>query len=329
MSLHVSSWEHHLLGIASEAQRSHIADEPLAEIPAALLSLGYQQAHAVTRLNSRTFFIASGLLPHQKRRAVRALYAFCRISDDLVDRAESDPTHALAQWRRLVSKPQSNLDHPIALAWLDTRTRFGIPSRYAEQLLNGVAQDLYKTRYANFDELAHYCYGVACTVGLMSMHIVGYTSPEAFPYAIRLGVALQLTNILRDVGEDWQNGRLYLPQDELATFGLTEEDIDRAEVTPQWRTFMRFQIDRARRLYRAALPGLAHLHPDGRFAIGAAVELYQAILADIEANDYNNFTRRAHIGAWAKLRRLPGIWWRAQNPQQAYPHHPFPPSHSA
>lgn len=323
MSIHVSNWEHHLLGIASEAQRSHSAEEHFADLPAGLLRLGYQQAHQMTRLNSRTFFIASSLLPREKRRAVRALYAFCRVSDDVVDRAKTDPIYGLTQWRRLVAKPQTNFehpDHPIALAWLDTRTRFGIPVRYAEQLLNGVAQDLHKTRYANFDELAHYCYGVACTVGLMSMHIVGYTSPEAFPYAIRLGVALQLTNILRDVGEDWKAGRLYLPQNELAAFDLTEADIAEARVTPQWRAFMRFQIDRNRRLYRAALPGLAYLHPDGRFAIGAAAELYQAILDEIEANDYDNFNHRAHLSTWAKLRRLPGIWWRSQNPQQAYSH---------
>ena len=147
----------------------------------------------------------------------------------------------------------------------------------------------------------------------MSMHIVGFAGPEAIPYAVKLGVALQLTNILRDVQEDWDSGRLYLPQDELVDFGLTEADIAAGQVSDRWRAFIRYQIERNRRIYAEAMPGIALLDPDGRFAIAAAAELYGAILDDIVAHDGDVFSRRAHLDGWSKLRRLPGIWWRARN----------------
>ncbi|MEO8392138.1 MAG: squalene/phytoene synthase family protein, partial [Chloroflexota bacterium] len=134
----------------------------------------------------------------------------------------------------------------------------------------------------------------------------------ALPYAVKLGVALQMTNILRDVGEDWQAGRLYLPQEELAAFHLTEADIGRGQSGARWRDFMRFQIERTRRLYDEAEPGIAMLNPDGRFAISAAADLYRAILTDIEAHDYDVFSRRAHIGAVGKLARLPRIWRKSR-----------------
>ena len=153
----------------------------------------------------------------------------------------------------------------------------------------------------------------------MVMHIIGFSGPEAIPYAVRLGVALQLTNILRDVGEDWHADRLYLPQNELAAFGLTEEDIDVGRVDDRWRAFLGFQIARNRRLYAQAMPGIALLHPDGRFAIAAAAGLYRAILEDIEAHDMDVFTRRAHVSQWSKVRRLLGMWmWaRRLHPAQA------------
>ena len=163
-----------------------------------------------------------------------------------------------------------------------------------------------------FHDLATYSYGVASTVGLMSMHIIGYSGPEAIPYAIKLGLALQMTNILRDVAEDWQRGRVYLPQDELAYFGLTEGTIADGRVTDQWREFMRFQIDRNRQLYAEAWPGIGMLNKKGRFAIAAAAGLYRGILNDIENHDYDVFSRRSHIGTFGKLRRLPMLWWQSR-----------------
>jgi phytoene synthase len=134
------------------------------------------------------------------------------------------------------------------------------------------------------------------------------------PYAIKLGVALQLTNILRDVGEDLRNGRIYLPQDELAEFGLTEADLETGIVTNEWREFMRFQIARARGLYGEAWRGVALLNRDGQMAIAAAADFYQGILDDIEANDYDVFSRRASLSAWQKISRIPSLWWKLHKP---------------
>lgn len=306
------AWEHRLLSWAYEAldDRPHARAASTAA-PSGLLSSAYQYSVGVTAAHSRTFYLASGLLPAGKRAAARALYAFCRVTDDLVDRPGPAAAQHLDDWRRRAFASHPASDDPVALAFADARARYGIPRRYAEQLVEGVSRDLSPARYATFGDLAAYCYGVASTVGLMAMHIIGYAGPEAIPYAVRLGVALQLTNILRDVGEDLAAGRVYLPQDELANFGLEEDDLAAGRVSRAWRDFMRFQIDRNRALYAEAVPGIALLAPDGRFAIGAAAGLYQAILDDIEAHDYDVFSRRAHLSAAAKVRRLPGIWWRS------------------
>ncbi len=276
-----------------------------------LLERAYARSDALTRLHSRTFYLASGLLPRAKRRAVRALYAFCRTTDDLVDRVQGNARVALDAWRRKALGDCAHTEDLNLLAWLDTQQAYGIPGAFAEQLIDGIARDLIETRYTTFDQLTSYCYGVASTVGLMAMYIIGFRGPEAIPYAVKLGVALQLTNILRDVGEDWRLGRLYLPQDELAAFGLTEGDLEAGRVDGRWRAFMRFQIERVRRLYAESLPGVAMLHRDGRLAIAAAAELYRAILDDIEAHDMDVFRRRAHVSTHGKLLRLPGIAWRA------------------
>jgi phytoene synthase len=212
---------------------------------------------------------------------------------------------------------RTSLDHPpdddlVAVAWADTRARYQIPRRYTQQLLDGVARDLRQRRYQTFEELASYAYGVASTVGLMSMHIVGFSGSEAIPYAVKLGVALQLTNILRDVAEDWGRGRLYLPQEELAAFGLGEADLTAGRVDGRWRRFMRFQLERNRRLYQEAWPGINVLDGDGRLAIAAAAAIYRAILDDIEAHDYDIFRRRARVSSWGKLRLIPGLWWRTR-----------------
>jgi phytoene synthase len=233
-----------------------------------------------------------------------------------VDRAQGDQQAQLMLWRRRILSVNPPIDDLVAVAWTDARLRYGVPVRYAEQLIDGVAKDLTRVRYQTFEELAAYCYGVASTVGLMSMHIVGYAGQDAVPYAIKLGVALQLTNILRDIAEDWRADRLYLPQADLATFGLSEADITQGlatgEVTMRWQEFMRYQIERNRHLYQEAMPGIRLLDPDGRFAIAAAAELYRGILDDIEAHQYDVFTRRAALSKWEKLRRLPGIWWRSR-----------------
>jgi 15-cis-phytoene synthase len=306
-----ASWEHQLLAMAFEGLESHILAEPVPA-EASLLETAYRHCEATTAEHSRTFFLASALLPARKRRAARALYAFCRISDDLVDRSGPDPIGMLMAWQTRSLSAHPCEDDLAALAWADTRARYRIPRRYAEQLIEGVSRDLAQTRYESFEELSAYCYGVASTVGLMAMHIIGFEGRQAIPYALKLGVALQLTNILRDVGEDWRAGRIYLPQQELAEFSLSEDDLAQGRVDARWQAFMRFQIDRNRRLYQEAAPGISLLERDGRFAIAAAADLYQAILDDIEAHQFDVFTRRAHLTTLGKLRRLPGIWRRSR-----------------
>ncbi len=323
-------WEERLLDLAyqplASADQRFLRDHPAPiATDARTLAQAYAHCAALTRKHSKTFYLASGLLPPKKRPAVRALYAFCRVSDDLVDgddpplnSGQQAKRHRIARldaWRQRALSDNASEDDPVVLAWADTRARYHIPVEYAAQLIDGVARDIESTRYTTFADLAEYAYGVASTVGLMAMHIIGFSSAEAIPYAVKLGVALQLTNILRDVGEDWRSGRLYLPLSELDKFGLSEIDVARGlerKLDERWRALMRFQIARARRLYAEALPGVAMLHSDGRFAISAAAELYCAILDDIEIHDYDVFSRRAHIDQWGKLRRLPGIWRRAR-----------------
>lgn len=309
-----AAWEYRLLSWAHEASTSPAIDSQITS-EADILNDAYDYCARVTRTNSRTFYMASGWLSEDKRRAVHALYAFCRSTDDLIDetRGLAEAEKVFANWRTRLSHPHPAAHDPVPLAWADAQTRYRIPGGYADQLIAGVTRDVTQKRYHSFAELTEYCYGVASTVGLMSMHIIGFKSQEALPYAVKLGIALQLTNILRDIGEDWQSGRLYLPLDELAHFGLREADVAAARVDDRWRDFMRFQIDRVRRLYAEAKPGIAFLNADGRFAITAAAELYRAILEDIEAHDYDVFHRRAHVGLWGKLSRLPGIWWNSTN----------------
>lgn len=316
------TWEGTLLSMAQEAMHGRNQGIESLGVDRQQLQIAYKRCEEVTSLHSRSFYWASQLLPASERQAVRALYAFCRVTDDIVDQpgpllpnfssSRQMIEHKLSEWRQIAFSSTPPCHSEIGLAWADTRLRYNIPHKYGEQLINGVLTDLTKTRYATFDELASYAYGVASTVGLMSMHIIGFGSSEAIPYAIKLGVALQMTNILRDVGEDWANGRLYLPQDELAEFGLSEIDFDRGEVDDRWRNFMRFQIERNRRLYEEAWPGIALLASKGRFSIAAAAGLYKGILKEIERNDYNVFNSRSYVGTMGKLTRLPALWWRSR-----------------
>lgn len=329
------TWEHALLAKAYEALHTPATNlRVLAPTAQSACEAAYSYCAQLVKYNSPTFYLASALLSQEKRRAVRALYAFCRATDDLIDQLpapgdmrgawpDQSAWDALGHWKiRLGQSP--NAYDPVPLAWADTKARFQIPHGYECQLIEGIARDLRQQRYETFADLADYCYGVASTVGLMVMHIVDFQGEAALPYAVKLGIALQLTNILRDVGLDWQAGRLYLPLDELARFGVAEADIARGQVNARWQAFMRFQIARARALYAEAEPGIALLAPEGRFAIAAAASLYRAILDDLEAHDFDVFHRRAHIGAWGKLQRLPGIWWRSHTLPR---HSPRPGEH--
>lgn len=304
-----ANWENHLIALAGNLP--HPSTRPFFSYWAGDIELqkAYKHAETVTAEHSKSFHFASALLPEEKRSAVRALYAFCRTVDDIVDESTDDERETrLEYWRRMIDTG-SFADHDLtAAAWGDTLTRYHIPRHYAHQLIDGVHRDLFQSRYQTFDELATYCYGVASTVGLMSMYIVGFKNNTAVPYAIKLGVALQMTNILRDVGEDFRNGRLYLPREELAFYGIREQDIAEGRITDQWRQFMKFQIERTRQLYEESWAGVKLLEREGQLAIGAASVFYQGILEDIEKHDYDVFTRRASLSAMGKLGRVPALW---------------------
>jgi phytoene synthase len=230
--------------------------------------------------------------------------------DDIVDESSDAQREAqLDYWRAMVETTAFAENDMVAAAWADTLTRYHIPRHYALQLIDGVARDLSQARYQTFDDLATYCYGVASTVGLMSMYIIGFDDSKAVPYAIKLGVALQMTNILRDIGEDYQNGRFYLPREELVFYGIQEADVAVGRVTESWRHFMRFQIDRTRQLYRESQAGVSMLEKEGQLAIAAASVFYQGILDEIEKNDYDVFSSRLSLSTWGKLKRIPALVW--------------------
>lgn len=305
-----ANWENQLLALAGNIP--HPRTRPFFSYWAGDASLrkAYKQAEKITSQHSKSFYLASGLLPEEKRLAVRALYAFCRTVDDIVDESSDVQREAqLDYWRTMVETTSFADNDLVAVAWADTLTRYHIPRHYALQLIDGVARDLSQIRYQTFDDLATYCYGVASTVGLMSMYIVGFDDSKAVPYAIKLGVALQMTNILRDIGEDYRNGRLYLPREELIFYGIHEADIAAGRVTENWRQFMRFQIDRTRQLYQESRAGVSMLEKEGQLAIAAASVFYQGILDEIEKNDYDVFSSRLSLGTWGKLKRIPALVW--------------------
>jgi phytoene synthase len=241
---------------------------------------------------------------------VRVLYAFCRITDDLVDKFEGDSGAALEQWRARTLAPHPPADDLLLAAWSAVREQYQIPLTYVRQLIDGIALDLTQRRYETFKDLARYCYGVASTVGLMAMHIIGYRDRAAIRYAVKLGVALQLTNILRDIGEDSRRGRIYLPQEDLTRFGYSPDELRRGVINARFRELLDFEIGRANDLYMEASAGIRLLSPDGRMAIAAAAELYRGILSKIQANGYDVFQRRAHLSTREKLARLPALWWQ-------------------
>ena len=305
-------WETDLLALAYEAINSRKLPLPTVIRDHGILQNAHDHCDSLTAYHSRSFYVASSLLPTEKQKAIRALYAFCRVTDDIVDNNPGGDDSLLRQWCQRAFSNTPPLNDPVVVAWADARTHHHIPIRYAEQLVEGIARDLKQSRYETFADLATYCYGVASTVGLISMHIIGFDGPKALLYAIKLGLALQMTNILRDVAEDWQRGRVYLPQEELAAFGLDEEVIAAGIVTEKWRKFMRFQINRNHQLYEEAMPGIKMIDKSGRFAIAAAAGFYRAILNDIERHDYDVFSRRAYVGKWGKIRLIPKFWWQSR-----------------
>jgi phytoene synthase len=270
----------------------------------------YTLCRAMTRHHSKSFFLATRLLPPPKRRAMEAFYAFCRSSDDAVDMS-ADGAGTLARWVALVQHPTPPADQPVLLAWNDVCIRYNLPFDLVCELLAGVAMDLSVQRYETFAELWVYCYRVASVVGLISMRVIGY-QPGAEAYAIRLGIALQLTNILRDVGEDAARGRIYLPLEDLRRFGITEQEILDGVNDERFHALMRFEIERAEALYRASWPGILLLNRDGQLSVAAAALLYRGILGKIVENEFDVVNKRACLSASEKLIMLPAIHRKLQ-----------------
>ena len=306
---------------AYDNMAAHCAAE--AHKPAESVLWAYQECAEVIRYHSKSFYFSARLLPPGKRESIMALYAFCRLSDDLVDNADNgnQPNRAIARaqaglslnyWATINAAVTPTVAHPVVVAWADTRNRFGIPQTLADELLEGVRMDLSISRYDSWDDLWLYCYRVASTVGLMSMYITGTETMDAVPYAVQLGVALQLTNILRDVGEDARAGRIYLPREDMERFGYTEEMLLEGVRNESFVRLMKFEIERAHALYEAAQPGVAMLPADSRLAVAAAGTLYRGILGKIEENNYDVFNRRAHLSKSEKLRALPALWLQAK-----------------
>jgi phytoene synthase len=258
----------------------------------------YALCRDIARDHSKTFYMSSSFLSPEQRRAVWAVYAFCRTADDIVDRTA--PAHErlsqIDQWEaQLLAAHEGHAFDPIFTAYADATARFSIPLEPALALLQGARRDITVRRYATYDELRDYCYLVASTVGLLVTPILGVTTDAALPYGIELGRAMQMTNILRDVGEDARMDRIYLPAEDMLRFGYTEERLFASAVDDSFVALMRFQIARVRELYAQAEPGIAMLAPQSRYTVRLAMRLYSGILDAIEANDYDVFTRRAYV----------------------------------
>ena len=285
------------------------------------LSASREACRVMTRRHAKTFYFASHVLPRQKRGDAYAVYAFCRHVDDQIDLApdEASRLRALDELRHLLLgayRPEALESDPAdSLPWLDafheTIQRRVIPIDYFADLLAGVEMDLGRVRLANWEELEKYCYHVASVVGLIMVHVLTEPSPELLKPARDLGTAMQLTNILRDIREDWERDRLYLPADELEKFGLTEEDIARQRTGDSFQAMMRFQIGRARAFYSYAEPGIAGLPGDGsRFCVRLMSTIYGAILDEIERARYQVYRGRVHVPMARKFRLALQAWWR-------------------
>ncbi|OIW02629.1 hypothetical protein TanjilG_24080 [Lupinus angustifolius] len=288
-----------------------------------LLSEAYDRCGEVCAEYAKTFYLGTLLMTPERQRAIWAIYVWCRRTDELVDGPNAShitPT-ALDRWEsRLDDLFQGRPFDMLDAALSDTVCKFPVDIQPFKDMIEGMRMDLKKSRYKNFDELYLYCYYVAGTVGLMSVPIMGIspysqaTTETVYNAALALGIANQLTNILRDVGEDANRGRVYLPQDELALAGLSDDDIFAGKVTDKWRNFMKSQIKRARMFFDEAEKGVLELNEASRWPVWASLLLYRQILDEIEANDYNNFTKRAYVGKAKKLLSLPIAYARSMVP---------------
>ncbi len=265
------------------------------------IKVAFQYARQQTAYYSKSFFISAAMLPKEKRWATYALYSFCRYADNLMDNPRNRSTEELinevdtfSEEVRLAYK-YGESEHPVLKPYIAVAKKYDIPEEYALDLLKGVKMDATINRYETFEDLYVFCYRVAGVVGLMMTHLLGYKDKNAFKFAENLGIAMQLTNILRDVQEDKKMNRIYLPAEEMRKFGVSEDDIMDERATPNLIEFMKFQVERARKYYQQAEPGISLLERKSRFAIYSSSKIYGGILYKIEQNDYNPFKGRVYV----------------------------------
>jgi len=277
----------------------------------------FKASRLYTRHYARTFYFASFMLPKAKREAAYVIYAFCRYADNVLDDdPKMEPGDRLVKLQHLGNELDkvyyAPLDaHPRLLAFREIIRRYEIPQHCFDQLLQGIGMDLTIRRYETWEELDLYCYRVASVVGLIMAHIFGVSSEEAYPYAVQLGKAMQLTNILRDVKEDYTLGRIYLPDDDFKRFGCTDADLSEDRPSPALVELLKFEIRKARSFYREADKGIPYLTNDGsRFCVQVMSALYEGILDVIERNHYDVLNQRAFVPFSEKFLRLFQVWIR-------------------
>jgi len=287
------------------------------------LESSYECCRGVARNAASNFYYAFYMLPRPKRDALCALYAFMRLVDDASDAPVSADAAAdedalrrasLSRWRVLLDKSVAGdtSGHAILPAFADAVKRYGIPSRYFHDLISGAEMDLVETRYATFEALQEYCYRVAGTVGLTCVHVFGFEDPHVLELAQHLGIAFQLTNILRDVRSDLAIGRVYIPAEDLSRFGCSVAELKRGAVTPSVRELLRFEAERAWKFYREGARLVGKVDADSRAALWALARIYSTLLARIEERDFDVFSARVRLNSAEKARILLRArlgWW--------------------
>jgi 15-cis-phytoene synthase len=255
----------------------------------------------VARARAKNFYYAFLLLTKQQRRAMCSIYAFMRYCDDLSDEPGANRA-AMDRWRAGMEDALEGRfgPHPVWPAFHYTVRRFGIPHQYFRDMIDGVASDLQPRRVETFEELYRYCYQVASVVGLTTIHIFGFDTPSALPLAEKCGVAFQLTNILRDIREDAERGRVYLPAEDLRRFGVTEDDLRAGNRSESVVKLLRFEAARARAYYDESRPLLDLIHPRSRPSLEALIAIYSRLLDRIESRNYDVFTNRVRLSALEK-----------------------------
>lgn len=290
------------------------------------LRASYSECKRLNSLHGKTYYLATLLLPPGKRPFVHALYGFARYADEIVDDLASTLTSkekelALSTWSAQILKDLANGESNdyVGAALVDTVQRFNIPIEHFEAFLRSMAMDISVTRYERYEDLLEYVYGSAAVIGLEMVPILGPLSDDAYPAAEKLGIAFQLANFIRDVGEDLDRGRIYLPLDELKSFNVDEEMLKERVITPEIKEALKFNIARVRQLQREAAPGIKLLAPESRACIEAASELYCGIVDEVEKIDYQIFTKRAKTSTARRLSVALPAFTRALAARRALP----------